>query len=315
VNSRSPIAFTLSALLHVAVVLVAVFVGWNAASRKPGETPKIFEVVVVAGPGDDYNATEAPRLGAPGGIGFDKPPPLPPLPPTPGPPAPDPVAPPPPPPALPAVVPLTPAQPEPVPAPVPVKPADKPTIVTPAPKKPKPANKPADKPATPPTPEPKKTVSYKEFQQANPGATRTPANRASQAPSAAGRSAVTPRRIDAKGIRDGLADGTGTTNRGAGGDVLSRTEQDATNTYFARVTQQIRNAHEKPVGLSDTLSADVTFLLSSDGMISRIRVTRSSGNAEFDRSVENALRRVRLRPRPDGKSDTVSLTLRMIEER
>ncbi|EIQ01924.1 TonB family protein [Opitutaceae bacterium TAV1] len=308
-NSRSPIAFTLSALLHVAVVLVAVFIGWNAASQKPEEAPKIFEVV--DGPGDDYNATEAPRLGDPGGIEFDKPPPLPP---TPEPPAPEPVAPPPQAPAPPAVVPLTPAPPEPIPAPVPIKPADKPTIVTPAAKQPKSADKPAPKPAAAATPEPRKTVSYTEFQQANPGATRTPANRASQAP-AAGRPAVTPRKIDAKGFRDGLADGTGTTSRGAGGNVLSRAEQDAMDSYFAWVTQQIRGAHEKPVGLSDSLSADVSFMLSAGGTVSQIRVTRSSGNAEFDRSVESALRRVRLRPRPDSKSDTVSLTLRMIEER
>jgi len=46
-----------------------------------------------------------------------------------------------------------------------------------------------------------------------------------------------------------------------------------------------------------------------------VRITTSSGNAEFDRSVIEACQHTRsIGPRPDGKSETVSFTFKMRED-
>jgi TonB family protein len=46
-----------------------------------------------------------------------------------------------------------------------------------------------------------------------------------------------------------------------------------------------------------------------------VRITGSSGNAEFDRSVVDACEHTRsIGPRPDGRSETVSFTFKMHED-
>ena len=85
--------------------------------------------------------------------------------------------------------------------------------------------------------------------------------------------------------------------------------------YFARLVGALKQNHEKPPGLSDLLTADVAFLLAADGTISRVRVERSSGNAEFDASCIEAFRRVgSIGPTPSGKSDTFVITFKMKDE-
>ncbi len=83
--------------------------------------------------------------------------------------------------------------------------------------------------------------------------------------------------------------------------------------YFAGLLRQLGERHVKPDGLSDLLNAGVSFTVAADGSISDLRIVRSSGNAEFDRSVREAFARVKLPGRPDGKTDGRTLTFRMQE--
>ena len=64
-NTQSPGAYLLSALLHGAAALLVLFFGY-AASRVTDEAPKVFELV--AGAGNNYAATAAPALGGAHGI-------------------------------------------------------------------------------------------------------------------------------------------------------------------------------------------------------------------------------------------------------
>lgn len=83
--------------------------------------------------------------------------------------------------------------------------------------------------------------------------------------------------------------------------------------YFAGLVRQLGQGHVKPAGLSDLLNAEVSFTVAADGRISELRIVRSSGNADFDRSVREAFARVTLAGRPDGKTDVRTLTFRMQE--
>jgi colicin import membrane protein len=120
-------------------------------------------------------------------------------------------------------------------------------------------------------------------------------------------------KIDAEGIAQGVVGGS-TNNKtgGAGGTALSREEQDLFDTYFALLEQRLREAHEKPPGLSDLLVAQAEFYLGADGSISKASIVKSSGNAEFDQSVLSAIRNVHtIGPRPDGRGSMQRVRFRM----
>ena len=123
-------------------------------------------------------------------------------------------------------------------------------------------------------------------------------------------------KIDAEGIAKGVIGGSPDNKvGGAGGKALSREEQDLLETYFALLKQHLREAHEKPSGLSDLIAARAEFYVGADGSISRARIVQSSGNTEFDESVLAAIRNVRtIGPRPDGKGDVQSVRFRMKDE-
>lgn len=123
------------------------------------------------------------------------------------------------------------------------------------------------------------------------------------------------KRINVNSLSANGPGGPGTGNApGAGGPALARAQQDALDSYFAMLIQMLKRNHEKPEGLSDLLSADVSFRIGADGTISQVTITRSSGNPDFDRSVLAAFARTgTIGPRPDKKSDTSRLTFRMKE--
>lgn len=123
-------------------------------------------------------------------------------------------------------------------------------------------------------------------------------------------------RIDAKGIAEGVRGGSPANTRGGGGgNALSRERMDPMSEYITTLKLRLKQAHEKPVGVSELLSADVEFFVAANGQIDNVRIVRSSRNAEFDRSVLDAFRNIAwLGPRPDGKSDVWRLTFRMKEE-
>jgi len=122
-------------------------------------------------------------------------------------------------------------------------------------------------------------------------------------------------KIDAEGIAKGVLDGSAENKvGGANGKALTRAEGDLMDAYFSLLRRRLQEALERPAGLSDTLVATVQFTLGADGTVSRVRIGKKSGSAEFDRAVLDAFARVHsLGPRPDGKSEPLELTFRMHE--
>jgi colicin import membrane protein len=120
-------------------------------------------------------------------------------------------------------------------------------------------------------------------------------------------------RIDAEGIANGVKGGSTANKRGGGGGkALTREEMDAFSTYVTFLRRALKEAHEPPPGVSDQLEAKVTFDIAADGTISNPRISRSSGNRDFDESVLAAFRKVRpIGPTPDGHADTWTVVFKM----
>ena len=308
-------AFWVSAILHG--LLLVLILGLTFTLReKIEETPPVFELV--AGEGKDYMATEAPAGSEAGtaatGELFKAPDvPVPKLPPAPDPepPAasepyvpPTPVAPVTPVTAVARVAPTVPAQPK-----APNLAKDFKRTVDRAKKKDEVASQKRIEAAERAAKEAalkSKRMSLEDFRRENA------AKSGGGTPAAA--TANPGKRIDVGSIKKGVTGGTGAGSTGAGGAALLRAQQDAQDSYFAMLIQQLKQNHEKPEGLSDLLSADVSFRIGADGTISQVVITRSSGNPDFDRSVLAAFARTgSIGPRPDKKGDTSRLTFRMKE--
>ncbi|MDR0902764.1 MAG: TonB family protein [Opitutaceae bacterium] len=268
--------YVISMMLHGAVVL-AIALTAMAFQQAQFNTPQPFELVT--GEGTNYAATEAPAPSP--GIEFQAPDvPFVETPPPPPEPPPD-IQPP-----QPVVQPVQPEARQ-IPVVVP-KPVDSPV-------------KPVEKPA-------QSTTSWQQFQQQNKNKTRAQSTVA-KPPGA--KPAVIPK-INA---RQGVPGGTGSAE-GAGGSVLSRSgDQDLLGGYLKMLHDQLKAAHEKPTGLGDHLSVTISFTLSATGAMTDVRVTRSSGSAEFDQSALAAFRAVRsIGSRPDGKTDTRTAVFKMSDE-
>lgn len=81
--------------------------------------------------------------------------------------------------------------------------------------------------------------------------------------------------------------------------------------YFERLVARLRAAHEKPAGLGDDLEMQVGFTLRADGLVSDVRILKSSGSDEFDASVLMAFRRLRdLGLPPAGAAGANKITFR-----
>jgi colicin import membrane protein len=194
--------------------------------------------------------------------------------------------------------PLPPPEPDPPPVVQPAQPVAQPTPVVAPPPVESPV-KPVEKPKQP-------TTSWRDFQQQNKAKSR--------AQSTAAPPPVKPveiPKIKVKGVTGGAGGA-----EGAGGNVLSRSaDQDLLGGYLAMLQQQLRAAHEKPTGLGDHLAVTISFTLSATGAMTNVRVTHSSGSAEFDQSALAAFRAVRsIGPRPDGKTDTRTAVFKMSDE-
>lgn len=195
-----------------------------------------------------------------------------------------------PPPAAPTPPPAAPRPPPPQPQPPPPAPPP----AAPAPRQP---------PPTTPAPEPPRTVSYEEFvrQQSRQleRNQRVPEPRPVAVP-----------RIDTTAITRDLQE-FARRQTAPGTTAAQLRELDA---YIARLIAALRAAHQKPDGLSELLSAKVSFHIAADGTLSNVRVVRSSGDAAFDRSVTQAFAAVRsIGPVPGRRSYTWELTFRMRE--
>jgi colicin import membrane protein len=317
-TARTANAFFLSAMIHALFAAALLYTAYSLKDEVIDKA-KIFELV--AGEGDNYAATAAPALGTPEGQGVEiKMPPGPPMPaPTITPPTPDPIVAAPEPAPVEAVPPPK-VQPKPIAKPEP-SPVVKATDAKPTPK--------ADTPPNPSKTFNRKLTAITNKQKAQrEKEAKAAALAAKNAEIAAKKAALLAEskaagsgqtkvaKIDAEGIAAGVLGGS-TANKtgGAGGTALSREEQDQLGTYFALLKQHLREAHEKPSGLSDLLAAKAEFYVAADGSISKVSIVQSSGNAEFDQSVLAAIRNVRtIGPRPDGKGDFQRVGFKMKDE-
>lgn len=286
-QAKSSSAFVVSLTLH-AFVAGIIFLTTMYVAQKDKEAPVIFEMV--AGPPTAPEQLIAPALGnTTAKLKLDIPKVE--LPePTPEPPQPEP---------QPDPTPPEPVKKQPKAEPVkaePVKP-----VKNPAPDKPKPPTSMAKEMKQ------KARVSYQDYLKKHP----TP----KPAPPAPPRTGKVPK-IDAQGIAGGVRGGSVTnTKGGGGGKALTREEQSLYDTYFSFLISALKEAHEPPPGVSDRLEALVTFDITASGKVLNPRISRSSGNREFDESVLAAFRNVKsIGPTPDGKAGTFSVTFKMRDE-
>lgn len=123
-------------------------------------------------------------------------------------------------------------------------------------------------------------------------------------------------KIDTQGIIGGVVGGsTANTRGGGGGKALTREQQNQLDTYISLLIQELKKAHELPPGVSDQLEAKVTFDITASGAILNPRISKTSGNRDFDESVLDAFRRMRsIGPTPTRRPDTWTVTFRMRDE-
>jgi len=276
-QSNSPGAFFLSLTLHGLLIALIIFFTY-VVKEQIVDTPKILELV--AGPGDNYAATEAPAPSpTTDAIMFELPDqPIPEIIPTPAP-----------------------VEPEPVIEPVIKKAPSKevPKIVL------QPLPKPIEKaPAKVEPPKPKPAMSIEEFRKKNPQQ-KSPSQNPPKAKS------ISVRTIDSNSFANVASKSTA----GAGGKAMTRDEGRLLDSYIALLLQRLRAAHEKPPGLSDLLQVRVRFNIAANGTLSSVTIVTSSGSADFDQSVLRAFAKVRsIGPTPNGKSDVWTVAFRVREE-
>lgn len=312
--------FLFSATLH-GIVAALMFFGF-VLKREGSETPKVFELV--AGEGDNYMAREAPALGTPGGVSIE----IPSVPePTPSPPEPSPPV---------EIVPAPPATPPPTPK-----------VVTPAPPKNAETTVPdfkkkirrdiivaeskakqavkrqreaelkkqreaelkkqreAEAKEAKRRADDEKRMTKEEFDRANKSRTKVASAKGTP---------VKVTKIDAEGIAKGVIGGSKANKTGgAGGRALKSDHDDVLAAYDALFKQRLRAQFEPPPGLSDSLKVEIEVRSNADGTITGATVAKSSGSAEFDQAVLDALRRVRMPPRPDRKSELIEFIFTMVE--
>jgi colicin import membrane protein len=152
--------------------------------------------------------------------------------------------------------------------------------------------------------EEQKRISKAEFDRANKAKAPVPGK---QAPTKVAK-------IDVEGIVKGVPGGS-TANKvgGAGGKALTSDNDDVLAAYDALFKQRLRAAFEQPPGLSDSLKVTIEVRSHSDGGLSNPRVVKTSGSAEYDQAVIDAVRRVRMPVRPDHKTELVELIFTMRE--
>ncbi len=122
-------------------------------------------------------------------------------------------------------------------------------------------------------------------------------------------------KVDVLGVLGGAKGGSTASTRGSGGKALTREESDQLSTYISFLIQELKRAHEPPNGVSDQLETKVTFDITASGAILNPRITKTSGNREFDDSVLDAFRRMRsIGPTPNHRPDTWTVTFKMRDE-
>lgn len=324
-SAHSPSSYALSLTVHGTAVVVLLAIAWGFQHQAP-KPVAIFELV--AGEGDNYTATVAPALGTPGGADLKVP-----------------SVPIPPPMTLPKIEEPAPLPPVPVETPPPVPVAKPPEPVKAAPVKDatkKASEVPAildQKPTT--FTQDIKRLSDKRQKRLMDKFHKDQAAKAKKEAELAKKEAEAQKRmmteeefrkkygvkstsksgaptkvakIDSKGIANGVVGGSTANDKGgAGGTALARQEASLMEAYYSLLLQRLQESHVPPPGVGDQLVTGVSCFIAVDGSISRIRVSRSSGNKDFDQSALDAFRKVVLPIRPDGRSGEVTMDFKAQE--
>jgi colicin import membrane protein len=96
--------------------------------------------------------------------------------------------------------------------------------------------------------------------------------------------------------------------------ALTGAEQSALDRYISRLKEALRRNWNKPSGVASTTSCEVEFNVGSNGRLTNVRITRSSGNREFDQSVQAAFSQLgSAGATPNGKAQDLRLTFRMAD--
>ena len=82
--------------------------------------------------------------------------------------------------------------------------------------------------------------------------------------------------------------------------------------YISAIRQKIQRNWQRPPGISQGLSCELSVKLFPGGGVARVTVTRPSGNDAFDRSAENAVLRADPLPVPRGGEFDLVRNLRLV---
>lgn len=97
-------------------------------------------------------------------------------------------------------------------------------------------------------------------------------------------------RVDATAIVAALTDAASESSSDRGNAEGSSAEAAA---YFERLNLALRAAHEMPGAVDALYVTRISFLLGGDGSLLDVKVLKTSGNADYDRSAVAAFHRVR----------------------
>ena len=301
ISPNPPSAFAMSATVHGLAIGLALLFAY-VTSQRVEERPKILELV--AGDGDNFGAKDAAAFGSETGVGISLP-------------------------QMPRAVrpeprPVTPVSPV---TPAPVTPA----AVAPAPVPPAPAPKAkSTASAKKETPDLQKNLKdtirtaksnaarqiAREEKQRQAEEKKREAEQARQmsyeeflkqkgAPSSKTASTKVPK-VDGKGIAKGVLGGsTENTVGGAKGTALHSDNDDVLAAYYEYFKEEVRRNFEQQPRWSDALKAKIEVRSHADGSLTNARITKTSGDKDFDQAVLESIRRVKLPARPDKKTETI----------
>ena len=294
--------FMLSAALH-GLAAVLIFFAYVVGEQTVKNAPHVLELV--QGEGDNYTATEAPALGTPGGIKV----------------------------AIPDVPAAKPALPEPSPVQTAPEPVAERTPVTRAPT---PTAK-TEEPIRDFSKDVKRIMTKRaarleaidrkkreaderkakeaELKQKRMTKAEFDAQNRAEAAAKTGGRAPKVSHIDAEGIRNGVIGGSAANKTGgAGGPALSREDSDDIDAYTALLARKIKDKLDERPGVGAGMVVEVEIHILADGTISRVRITKSSGSADFDDAAKDALTKIEMPARPAGLVEVQRFPIRGIAD-
>ncbi|MBO5255812.1 MAG: TonB family protein, partial [Opitutales bacterium] len=83
--------------------------------------------------------------------------------------------------------------------------------------------------------------------------------------------------------------------------------KDALSDYYKHIYIKAKSNWKIPTINVDALSVKVSFHISKTGIISSVRIMKSSGDKDFDESVIQVFRSITIDPPPDNKAQTINI--------